>query len=49
VFASSYICDGQFVAQYAGKLISMEEGLELENSEESAFRFFFQWKGVSWW
>jgi len=33
VFATSDIFDGQFVAQYAGSLISMQEGSERENSD----------------
>eukprot|EP00057_Strongylocentrotus_purpuratus_P017749 XP_011672223.1 PREDICTED: uncharacterized protein LOC105442104 [Strongylocentrotus purpuratus] len=45
VIAVEDIQHGQFLAQYAGKLLTGDVGRQREECEDSVFRFFFKWHG----
>ncbi|KAJ8017737.1 Histone-lysine N-methyltransferase set-1 [Holothuria leucospilota] len=45
VFAKVSFTKGEFLLQYAGKLIPGDEGDKLEEEESSGFRFFITFKG----
>ena len=49
VVAEKVFNRGEFLLQYAGKLLSEEEGEQLEDDSPSNFRFFFNVSGQGFW
>lgn len=49
VRTSKVIPIGEVICEYGGKLLTAEEGEELEESLPSVYRYFFVHKGKSFW
>jgi len=49
VFATTDVCQSQFLAEYHGELVSESEGEQRESNGETGFRYFFQHRGIRYW
>jgi len=49
VFTTENVLQGQFLAEYCGKLIDEKEGERREAVAETGFRFFFHHHGAKYW
>jgi len=49
VFATTDVCQCQFLAQYHGELVSEREGEQRERKGETEFHYFFQHGGIRYW